>query len=82
MKIISGESVTIDINGHSYDATVNGYYFPRQESSFEFKGEPEQFDLDGLSIQVNDNWVDVSQMLAIETVYDDILSQLKKSKED
>lgn len=81
MKTISGESVTIDINGHSYDATVNGYYYPEQATSFEAEGNPESFDLDGLSIQVNDNWVDVSQMLAIETVYDDILSQLKKDKE-
>jgi hypothetical protein len=81
MQAITGESVTIEINGHSYDAVVNGYHYPRLAPSFEEQGESEQFDLDGLSIEVNDNWVDVSQMLAIETVYDDILSQLKKAKE-
>lgn len=81
MKLITGESVTIEINGHSYDAVVNGYHYPSQVASFEEQGEPESFDLEGLSIEVNDNWVDVSQMLAIETVYDDILSQLKKAKE-
>ena len=81
MQAITGESVTIEINGHSYDAVVNGYHYPAQPTTFEEQGEPETFDLEGLSIETNDIWIDVSQMLAIETVYDDILSQLKKAKE-
>ncbi len=67
MKQIN-QLVTIDINSKSYDCTVWGYHYE------ESLGMSEQYDLNNLYVIADD--IDISDMLNISDVRDDIVKQL------
>ncbi len=69
------ELVTIDINGITYDAMVTGYYTPAYNGGRDEPSEPERYDLQRLHTMGDK---EISDVLNIKQVRDDIIKQLKK----
>ncbi len=73
------ELVTIDINGVTYDVMVTGYYTPAYDGGRDEPSEPEDYNLERLHTMGDK---EISDILCLKQVRDDIVKQLKEQEND
>ena len=71
------ELVTIDINDITYEVIVTGYYTPAYDGGRDEPSEQEDYDLQRLHTMGDK---EISDVLNLKQVNDDIIKQLKEQK--
>lgn len=79
MNTITEELVTISINGNDTECYVWGHYYPAHDGGHDEPSEPENYELNALYMKQGDNQVEISEILMIDFVRDDIVKQIKEN---
>lgn len=80
MNTITEELVTIDISGETIECFVWGHHYPECKGFHrEEPGEPESYELTHLYTSGLNGQIEISQMLELDFVRDDIVKQLKEN---
>lgn len=79
MNTITEELVTIDINGEEIECFVWGHYYRAFDGDNDEPSEPESYELTNLYTDGLNGQIEISQMLELDFVRDDIVKQLKEN---